>query len=112
MTPQIKELSEIIAQANDIYYEKNKIHDTVIGIMDKVLRQQGMNADAITIDCIALDKKIVFLLHDNNPLQVDIAFGNKVGDITRSSQQPLSEITVSRVVEYQQDYFNSSCTSE
>lgn len=105
MTPQIKALSEIIAQANDLFYEENKKYDTVIGIMDKVLRTQGMNADAISIDCIPLNKKIVFLIHDDKPHLVDIAFGNKSGEITSSLQPQLTEVTVSQVVEYLNQFF-------
>ncbi len=58
MKESLKELSEIVAKANDIFYDRNKNVDTLMGIMDKTLRKQGMNADAITIDCIAVNKKI------------------------------------------------------
>ncbi|WP_022941484.1 hypothetical protein [Psychromonas hadalis] len=105
MRQQLKALSEIVAQANDLFYEKNKTHDTVIGIMDKSLRKQGMNADAISVDCIPLNKKIVFLLHDEKPKLVDIAFGNKEGDISTSSQLQLDTLSVNCVVEFMNDYF-------
>ncbi|MCP4323962.1 MAG: hypothetical protein GY951_13375 [Psychromonas sp.] len=105
MKEPLKSFSEIIAQANDEFYQTNKTLDTVIGVMDKSLRKQGMNADAISIDCIPLNKKIVFLLHDVKPDKVDIAFGNKAGDINSSSQQNISDISVNKVVEYMVDYF-------
>lgn len=50
-------------------------------MMDKTLRNQGMKAEAITIDCIALDKKIVILIHDDKPDVVCIALGNKEGEL-------------------------------
>jgi hypothetical protein len=46
-----------------------------------------MKADAITIDCIALDTKIV--IHDDKPDGVNIALGNKDGDIYSSSEYEL-----------------------
>ena len=73
--------------------------------MDKTLRQQGMQADAISIECIPLNKKMVFLLHDKNPQQVDIAFGNKAGDINSSTYQSINALSVNRVVEYMSEYF-------
>ncbi len=48
-----------------------------------------MKADAITIDCIALDTKIVILIHDDKPDGVNIALGNKDGDIYSSSEYEL-----------------------
>lgn len=105
MKEPIKLLSDIIAEANDLFYEQNSDIDTVIGIMDKALRNQGMNADAISIDCIPLNKKIVFLIHDSKPSQVDIAFGNKAGDISATKQLLLEELTVKSVVEFMVNYF-------
>lgn len=93
MKGTLKNLSEIIAKANDLFYSKFDNIDTVMGIMDKNLRNQGIKADAITIDCIALDKKIVFLIHDDKPKIVSIALGNKDGDIYSSSEYALSEIS-------------------
>jgi len=62
------------------------------------LRNQGMNADAVTIDAPALDKKIVYLLHDEKPNTVDVAFGNKEGDINASSVIELSNVTQESVL--------------
>jgi hypothetical protein len=106
MRETMKLLSERIALANDLFYEKNKSTDTVIGIMDKTLRKQGMNAEAISVDCITLNKKIVFLLHDEKPDHVDIAFGNKAGDISASSRHLLKDLSIERIVEFMVDYFS------
>lgn len=112
MKPSLKKLSEVIAQGNDLFYEKSSSIDTVIGIMDKSLRQQGMNADAISIDCIPLNKKIVFLIHDIKPQQVDIAFGNKTGDIDATLQLKLTDLTSVKIVELMQNYFNELNTND
>jgi hypothetical protein len=63
-----------------------------MGIMDKTLRKQGINADAITIDCIAVNKKIVLVVHDNKPDTVDIALGDKDGVIESSSSHCCADI--------------------
>ncbi|WP_068547738.1 hypothetical protein [Thalassotalea crassostreae] len=93
MNEKLKQVSELVAKANDMFYNKFKTVDTLMGIMDKALRKQGMNADAITLDCVALDKKIVVLLHDHKPDTVDIALGNKAGDIFSSTEFNIGELS-------------------
>jgi hypothetical protein len=63
-----------------------------MGIMDETLRKQGIKADAITIDCIAVNKKIVLVVHDSKPDAVDIALGNKDGVIESSSSHRCADI--------------------
>ena len=98
MKATVNNLSEIVAKANDIFFERHKSVDTLMGIMDKTLRNQGMNADAITIDCIAIDKKIVFVLHDSKPDVVDIALGDKNGAIHSSTVHALTDIDIAMIV--------------
>jgi len=105
MKATLKALSEIVAQANDLFFQHNESVDTLIGIMDKNLRKQGMNADAITIDCIAANKKIVLVLHDSKPTLVDIALGDKEGEIHSSAEHALSGITIATVLAMMEDYF-------
>ena len=98
MNNKLKNIAEIVASANDLFYSKHNNIDTLMGIMDKTLRKQGMKADAVTIDCITLDKKIVILIHDDKADTVDIALGNKNGDIFSSTEYQLSEISIETVV--------------
>lgn len=105
MNKALQDLSELIAEANDLFYEKNSQLDTVIGIMDKTLRAQGMAAEAISIDCIPVHKKIVFLIHDAKPDHVDVAFGNKAGDISSANTVTLATLQVTDIVTYMSDYF-------
>lgn len=104
MNKTLRQVSEIVAQANDSFFERNKDIDTLLGIMDKTLRNQGMPADAITIDCISLDKKIVFLLHDAKPTIVNIALGNKLGEINSSSDHELAQLSVASVLALLEEY--------
>ena len=99
MKASLKNLSEIAAKANDLFHSKFNTIDTVMGIMDKTLRNQGIKADAITIDCIALNKKIVILIHDEKPDVISIALGNKDGDIYSSSEYLISAISETVIVD-------------
>jgi hypothetical protein len=102
MSPKLQQFSETVAKAVDAFHQQYTHVDTLMGVMDKNLRNQGMQADAVTIDCVMLNKKIVFVLHDNKPDMVDIALGNKEGDIFSSSEHQLSiadEIFVKKLME-------------
>jgi len=107
MNSKLQKLSEIVARANDVFYSKFDNIDTIMGIMDKTLRNQGMKADAITIDCIALDKKIVILIHDDKPDVVSIALGNKEGELYSSSEYELAKISEAIIVEIMEVNFIS-----
>ena len=105
MKPTLKQLSEIIAEANDAFFAIHDHINTIVGIMDQSLRKQGMNADAVTIDCPSTKEKLVFVLHDIKPTMVDIALGNNEGDITSSYEQPLVDITVDWIVTLMKNHF-------
>ncbi len=105
MKPILKQVSEIIAQANDQFYTKHTSVDTLLGIIDKALRNQGLNADAVTIDAPIQDKKIVFLLHDNKPDTVDVAYGNKEGEISSSNVTQIEVLSVQYVLDMMESYF-------
>ncbi len=98
MNDRLTALSDIVAQANDKFSDRNKGIDTLMGIMDKALRQQGMPADAISIDCPAQNKKIVLLLHDDKPDSVNVTLGDKSGVIHSSKQVLLAELTVEQML--------------
>lgn len=99
MKETLKNLSDIVATANDLFYDRNKQVNTVMGIMDKTLRKQGMNADAITIDCISMDKKIVLVLHDSKPDLVDIAIGDKNGVVHSSKEHVLKDVSIPKILD-------------
>ncbi len=105
MKQKLQDLSEVVARANDLFSSKFDNIGTLMGIMDKTLRKQGIEADAITIDCIALDKKVVILLHDDKPDAVDIALGNKEGEIYSSSEYELVQVTEAVIVEVMETNF-------
>lgn len=105
MKEPLKQVSEIVAKANDLFYQKHTDVNTIIGIIDKALRQQGMNTDAVTIDCIAQDKKLVLLMHDERPDTIDLAFGNKAGDIFASSHLDMQKLSVEQMLDLLESNF-------
>jgi hypothetical protein len=105
MKPSLTRISEVVAKANDQFDTGHHSVDTVLGIIDKTLRKQGLNADAVSIDCIPLKKKIIFLLHDDIPDKVSITLGSKSGEIFSTSDCLLAEITVAKVQDLMEEFF-------
>lgn len=105
MTQRLKDLTEIVAKAIDEFCKKPENPTPIMGITDKTLRQQGMNADAITIDSVAQDKKIVMLIHDDKPDSISIALGNKNGDIFSSTEYALADVTEEYLIKIMNDSF-------
>ncbi|REL35912.1 hypothetical protein [Thalassotalea euphylliae] len=105
MSPKLSAFAEVIAKANDALMAKHQRLDTLMGIIDKTLRQQGMAADAITIDAPSLDKKIVFLLPDIEPEQVEVAYGNKAGDIHRKERVAIVSLDIEQAQSMMESYF-------
>jgi len=103
MTPKLEAFAERVAQANDQLMEKHQLVNTLMGIMDKALRQQGLAADAVTIDAVELDKKVVFLLRDQDDSCVEVALGNKAGEIFQTQQFPLSDLKTEIIVQILED---------
>jgi hypothetical protein len=93
MKSKLIHLSEMVAKANDQFSNKFDNINTLMGIMDKTLRNKGMTADAITIDCKSQNKKIVLLIHDAKPDVVEIALGNNTGDIYSSTEYACNQLT-------------------
>jgi transcription antitermination factor NusA-like protein len=107
MKSTLKKVSEIVAKANDSFYNQFDNVDTLMGMMDKNLRNQGMKADAITIDCIAQNKKIVVLIHDDKPDTIEIALGSKEGDIYSSAEFALNELSEAVIIDIMEKNFIS-----
>jgi CTP:phosphocholine cytidylyltransferase-like protein len=105
MNERLHQLADNVAKANDTFFIKHPSVDTLMGIMDKTLRKQGMQADAITLDCITLNKKVVMLVHDNKPDVIEVALGNKAGEILSSSQYQSSDLCEQTIITIMEDYF-------
>lgn len=105
MHAKYKAISEMMARANDRFCEKHTSMDIVLGIIDKALRRQGMQADALSFDCVPLKKKMVFLLHDDKALTIDIALGNAQGEIFSSFQQQIELLSEQYFFDLMEEYF-------
>lgn len=105
MKETLKNLSDIVAKANDVLYIKYKDIDTIMGIIDKALRNQGIKADAVSVECVTADKKILILVQDDKPDFTTIVIGNKSGDIYSKTEYKLNEMTQEFFIEIMESHF-------
>lgn len=82
----IFKLAEIASQAHARIQSDYAKLDPVIGI-GRSMRQSGIPADAMTIDCLKSGKRIIIILHDEQPDILRYQFSYKESD-------PGSEFTV------------------
>lgn len=105
MKEDLKNLSEIVARANDLLYSKYENIDTLMGIIDQSLRNQGIKADAVTVECVTVDRKLLILIHDEKPDLVTIVSGNKAGDIYSKTEYAMDQISESFFVDIMERNF-------
>ena len=67
-------LSDIAVAAQTEIQKDFKNIDPVIGLI-RNMRESGFPADAMTIDCRVSGKRIILILHDDKPEEVDFQFG-------------------------------------
>ncbi len=68
-------LSDIASEAQRNIQQMHASIEPVIGIRQQ-MRQQGIPADVLTIDCNSRQKRITLICHDEQPQQVLMRFEN------------------------------------
>ena len=70
------------------------------------MREQGIAADALTIDCLSTGKRISVIILDDNPEQALYLFGDKTGDSNGDINSiHYDSITKFTIYEWIKEYF-------
>ena len=72
-------LSDVATEAHALIQKDFKNLNPVVGV-SRSMRASGIPADAMTIDCLQSGKRIILILHDDNPEQVLYQFSYKAKD--------------------------------
>jgi len=75
----LEKLSDFVTEAHTRIQEDFKDINPVVGLSRK-MRSVGIPADAITIDCLKTSKRIILILHDQQPDIVHYQFSFKDKD--------------------------------
>ena len=80
----------------------------IVGVIQQ-MRDSGVPADAMTIDCSKSDKRIILVLHDHQPDIVSYQFSFKDRDPDDKFEQiSFNDLTADRLYEWIKGYFSET----
>ncbi|EON93590.1 hypothetical protein MARLIPOL_02755 [Marinobacter lipolyticus SM19] len=101
----LKALSDM---ASDAHARIQAAHQHINPVVEvrRGMRDAGIPADVMTIDCLRTRRRITLILHDGQPgmmlyqfVTMDVEVGNDF------KQMPLSDVAVDTLFDWMQDYF-------
>jgi len=103
----LKLLCDIATDAHTRIQQDFKDINPVVGVSQK-MRDIGVPADAMTIDCLKTGKRIILVLHDQQADIVNYQFCFKDKDPDDEFDQlEFSELTTQRLYDWIKTYFSS-----
>ena len=104
----LKTLSDNASEAHARIQATYQHINPVVGVR-RGMRDSGIPADAMTIECLQTRRRILLVLHDGEPGVVLYQFGSMDeeagGDFERI---PLGEVGVETLFEWMRNYFSSN----
>jgi hypothetical protein len=101
-------LSDIATDAHTRIQQDFKDIDPIVGV-NRSMRKSGIPADAMTIDCLKTKKRIILILHDQQPdiIRYQFSFKNKDPD-DKFEEIPFVELTVDKLYGWISGYFKET----
>ncbi|MEH6466650.1 MAG: hypothetical protein V7722_03385 [Porticoccus sp.] len=101
-------LSDAISEAHVRIQADFEEINPVVGVSQK-MRSHGIPVDMVTIDCLKSGKRIIVILHDEQPDIVSYQFSFKAEDPDDKFETiPLSELTAQTLYDWIKSYFSSA----
>lgn len=101
----LNSLSEQITEAHARIQQVHADINPVVGVR-RGMREKGIPADALTIDCLRSGKRIVLILHDKQPSVLIYQFTLIDSDGDAPYQElALASLSVEVLFEWMRDYF-------
>lgn len=102
----LKTLSDLASEAHVRIQQAHEDINPVVGVRQG-MRDIGIPADAMTIDCLRTHRRIVLILHDEEPGRLLYQFVTLDSDVGGDFQRmPLAEVGVETLFQWMQDYFS------
>lgn len=105
MTEQLQMLCDRASEAHEQIQLKHADIDPIIGVHHK-MRDAGFAADVMTIDCLKTGKRIILILHDDQPDIVSYQYSFKEQDPDEQFEQlAINELTAITLYDWMSSYF-------
>ena len=106
-TQQLTTLCDIATEAHARIQRTYQDLDPVIGVSEN-MRNTGVPADVMTIDCLQSRKRILLILHDQQPGIISYQYGFMATDPERKFEQIASiELTAEVLFNWIKGYFRA-----
>jgi len=104
----LKILCDLTTEAHTRIQQDFNDINPVVGVSKK-MRDIGIPADAMTIDCLKTGKRIIIILHDQQPniVNYQLSFRDKDPD-ELFEQLQFNELTAQRMYDWIRDYFQTN----
>jgi len=102
----LKDLSNMVSDAHARIQAEHEHINPVVEVR-RGMRDAGIPADVMTIDCLRTRRRITLILHDEQPgvlLYQFITIEDEVGDDFQS--MALSEVDTQKLFQWIEEYFN------
>ncbi|MGX5200779.1 hypothetical protein [Aliikangiella sp. IMCC44632] len=101
----LAQLSDQISEAHQQIQAQYQNIDPIVGVSRK-MRDLGIPADAMTIDCLRSGKRIIIILHDQMPQVVRYQFSFKTAEPDDEFLEiRIDEVTSKVLFNWMRDYF-------
>jgi hypothetical protein len=99
-------LSDLATEAHTRIQQDFADINPVVGL-SRGMRSIGIPADAMTIDCLRTGKRIIIILHDQQPEVLQYQFSFKAQDPAEEFETLLfKELTAETMYDWMKDYFS------
>ncbi|GAA3928250.1 hypothetical protein [Litoribacillus peritrichatus] len=106
ITAQLSKLSDIATEAHTRIQQNFSDLDPVVGVSQN-MRKSGIPADVMTIDCLKTNKRIILILHDQQPELVRYQFAYRDKDPEGQFEEiPFNDLTSDSLYEWIHRYFS------
>ena len=100
----MQKLCDIATEAHTRFQQEILDIDPIVGV-NQGMRKSGIPADAMTIDCLKNGKRIILILHDEQPDLISYQFSWREKDPGSSFKKiPFDELSDDLVLEWMKSY--------
>lgn len=104
-TDPLKTLSDLVSEAHAQIQAAHEHINPVVEVRQG-MRNAGIPADVLTLDCLRTQRRITLILHDQQPGVVLYQFVTRAEEVGGDFKQiPLEEMGSGTLFDWMQDYF-------